>query len=426
MTGIFRTVAALGVAAVTLAGVSAGIAAASPAAHAAGPPPFLAWRFIYRGTDKAQFDTVTAVNQRDAWVAGDYSKNTTALIWHWNGTSWHSVPVPESRGFMPWYSDESSAGDVWFVGFQNFATGQTVRAIRWTSHGWRNQPMPGAQGFMSLRVLAWNDAWLANSLSCPPDSPPAQKCSSLLWHWNGSSWRQYALPVGITALSGSSATNVWVSGYRGDGGKLNELRLHFYAYRWTGSAWHAVSMPHPVSVGCLPELDTTSPHDVWMSTCGERGKKSGLVLHWNGRAWQRLWNLGGEAPIIDGKLGVWLGPTMRWTPDGIGFASLPVQNASMSFPWVTTVPGTTTLLAVGETWTNSNHQRTYVAIVGGPFGKFRTPAAYNATSLASRAPGTGASGRCRSAWPEPESRPAGSWPSTGRPAAGPAAASGSA
>jgi hypothetical protein len=388
MTGIFRrtavprfaalvsaslVLATLGFAATVFAGASTGTAAPAPAARAAAPPAFLNWRFIYRGSDKVEFDTVSAVSQRDAWVAGDYFKGTKALILHWTGSQWRSVPVPDARGFMPLYSDDSSADDVWFVGYQITATGETPRALRWTGSDWRNQPLPaGAQGFLSLRVLRGNDAWLANTLSCPSDSPAAQKCSSLLWHWNGRSWRQYQLPVGISSIAGSAATNVWVSAYKGDGGKLNELRMHFYAYRWTGSAWRAAATPHPLSVGCLPEIDTTSPRDVWMTTCAERGAKRGLVLHWTGHSWRQIWNLTGFGPLIDGKLGVWLGPTLRWTPDGIGGAGLPLHNEGFSFPSVTRVPGTTTLLAVGETFTNASARgRTYMAIIGGPFGPYR-------------------------------------------------------
>jgi hypothetical protein len=168
-----------------------------------------------------------------------------------------------------------------------------------------------------------------------------------------------------------------VAGYKGDGGKLNELQLRFYAYRWTDSAWHAVPMGHPVSRGCMPEIDTTSVRDVWMTTCAQRRKQSGLLLHWNGRKWQQVWNLPGEAPIIDGRVGVWLSPTMRWTPDGVGIAELPSDTDSMSFPDVIRVPGTTTLLAVGETFKNAAYARTYMAIVGGPFGRYRSSSSPN-------------------------------------------------
>jgi hypothetical protein len=373
MIGILRCgVVMLAVAATTLTCPNPGLAAVVSSARAA-EPPVLSWRFIFRGNDRAEFETVSAVSQRDAWVAGDYDKTTTALILHWNGRRWHSVRVPEARGFMPLYSDESSASDVWFVGYQNTASGQTSRALRWTAKGWRSQPMPaGVQGSLSLRVLSGNDAWLANALSCPSNSPANQKCTSLLWHWNGETWRQYELPVGISSLAGSSSANVWASGYKGDGGKLNELQLRFYAYRWTGSAWSAVPMGHPVSRGCMPEIDTTSERDVWMTTCAQRRKESGLLLHWNGRKWQQVWNLPGEAPIIDGRVGVWLSPTMRWTPHGVGIAELPTDGDSISFPDVIRVPGTTTLLAVGETFKNAAYARTYMAIVGGPFGPYRS------------------------------------------------------
>lgn len=394
MNAIFRRAAALlsaalltatlGLAGTTVLGAGAGIAGATPTTGAAAPPAFLNWRFIYRGTDRAEFDTVTVVNQHNAWVGGDYAKNTKALILHWNGEDWRSVAVPDAVGFLPWYSDESSGNDVWFVGYQNSAAGSTPRAIRWTGSGWQNQPMPsGAQGFLSLRVLRPNSAWLADILSCPADSPPAAKCSSLLWHWNGTTWHQYEIPAGISSLAGSSGRNVWLSAYKGDGGKLNELRTRFSAYRWTGSAWHAVPMTHPLSVGCMPEIDTTSAHDVWMTTCGKRGGKQGLVLHWTGHRWHQIWNLSGEAPLIDGKLGVWIDPTIRWTPEGVGYAGLPILNASMSFTWVTRVPGTTTLLAVGETWRNPARGRTYMAIVGGRFGPYRpAPSQSEATGRA--------------------------------------------
>jgi hypothetical protein len=376
LLAITRRIAVLGLATLALC-AGAGIAAAAPAKPSAASPPDLTWRFIYRGNDKAVFDTVAPVSQRDAWVAGDYNKGTTALILHWNGVSWHSVPVPDARGFMPWYSGESSADDVWFVGWQNTSTGQTARALIWTSSGWRSHSLPaGLQGFLSLDVLGRNDVWLANSVLCAGNNPhPAHECSDLLWHWNGTSWRQYELPIGISSLAGSSATNVWVAGFVPDGGKVNALREHFYAYRWTGSRWHAASIPHPLSVGCIPGIDTTSPSDVWLSTCGEQGKKTNLVLHWTGRKWQEIWGLGGEAPIIDGSVGVWLGPTIRWTSHGVGYAQLPTVNASMSFPDVMKVPGTTTLLAVGETWTtNAARARTYMAIVGGRFGPYRSAA----------------------------------------------------
>lgn len=146
--------------------------------------------------------------------------------------------------------------------------------------------------------------------------------------------------------------------------------------RWTGTAWRPVTLPHLASVGCSPEIDTTSPHDAWITTCAERGKEHGLVLHWNGHHWQHIWNLPDDAPLIDGKLGVWLSPTMRWTPGGVGYAALPSEGVAMSFPAVTVVPGTTTLLAVGETWKSSAaHARTYMAIIGGRFGRFRSPMA---------------------------------------------------
>jgi hypothetical protein len=70
MAGMLRRTAALGTA-VALAITGAGTVSAALAARAAESPAFLSWRFIYRGGDNADFETVSAVNQRDAWVAAD-------------------------------------------------------------------------------------------------------------------------------------------------------------------------------------------------------------------------------------------------------------------------------------------------------------------------------------------------------------------
>jgi hypothetical protein len=41
------------------------------------------------------------------------------------------------------------------------------------------------------------------------------------------------------------------------------------ALHWNGKRWHSRG------AGCMPEIDTTSPHDVWMTICGEKARSQG-------------------------------------------------------------------------------------------------------------------------------------------------------
>lgn len=104
------------------------------------------------------------------------------------------------------------------------------------------------------------------------------------------------------------------------------------AYRWTGTRWFPVVMPHPEMSGWV-DIAIGSASDIWIE--GWRGTSSQvLTLQWTGRKWQQVISAGAIGaspdPVADGSGGVWMGPWVHWTgrswvivqPSFAGYAGL--------------------------------------------------------------------------------------------------------
>jgi len=83
-------------------------------------------------TSFADLRDVLAIAKDDVWVVGQ-SGETELLAAHWDGTAWHSVPVPRSfYGFAVLAA--GAAGQVW-------AAGNPILA-EWDGHAWRVRNRP--------------------------------------------------------------------------------------------------------------------------------------------------------------------------------------------------------------------------------------------------------------------------------------------
>lgn len=118
-------------------------------------------------------------------------------------------------------------------------------------------------------------------------------------HWNGSAWRQSALPPGlhssIYAASASSASNVWAAPEFG--GEI----LH-----WNGHTWSvAKKLAGPYA---LTDVKAFSPDDVWVF--GGGGAFPGFgTWHFNGHTWAKVTGSAGVSSVSAAS------PTNMW---GIG------------------------------------------------------------------------------------------------------------
>ena len=90
------------------------------------------------------------------------------------------------------------------------------------------------------------------------------------------------------------------------------------AYRWAGTHWTPVVMSHPEMSG-WPVITMSSASNVWIE--GWRGTSDQVqALHWTDGKWQQVISSAHDASspdaVLYGSTGVWMGPWEAWTGRG--------------------------------------------------------------------------------------------------------------
>jgi hypothetical protein len=163
---------------------------------------------------------VAATSARDAWAVGQISthQTTSALILHWNGHTWSSVPVrPIGTRATLAAVGATSAGNAWAVG--NFNTSSGVSAtlvLRWNGTKWTQvaSPHPGPDSFLqSVAATSAASAWAVGGLN--------GSRQTLILHWNGHAWSRVGSPNpgntfnDLTGVGASSDSSAWAVGLTG-------------------------------------------------------------------------------------------------------------------------------------------------------------------------------------------------------------------
>ena len=142
-------------------------------------------------------DAVAATSGTDAWAVGAGGTNSVDQIiaLHWDGTAWHSVPVPEPDRFHDLYSvAATSAANAWAVGDYGTNSVSHTLVLRWNGTAWSQVPSPspgGSAGNNSLSAVAATsatDAWAVGNYSS------ASASGTLILHWDGTAWTQVPSP----------------------------------------------------------------------------------------------------------------------------------------------------------------------------------------------------------------------------------------
>ena len=247
----------------------------------------------FLGVAAVSASDVWAVGADDAATPpGQLADLTETLIEHWNGTTWSLVPSPNSAsgGYLAGVGALSST-NVWAVGSTDDAyIGQTL-IEHWDGASWSLVPSPSPSGatnsyLAGVAGVAANDVWAVGYANYPASTPGVTVMQTLIEHWNGVSWSIVPSPnfsttladqlAAVTAISGN---NVWAVGTTQT---LPYYQSSTLILHWDGTSWKIDSSFS--TGGGLFGISSTSASDVW-AVGGGYPRYTPLVLHNNGTGW---------------------------------------------------------------------------------------------------------------------------------------------
>jgi len=197
----------------------------------------------------ADLSSVVDLSPTNAWAAGEGATGT--LLEHWNGTAWSPVSLPDAD-FTPGAGQSlsaSSATDIWLAGTSfNTATEATIaEALHFNGTAWSVVPMQ-QPGTNTPTISAVTDLSPSNAWAVGEDigATSAVGGSTLIEHWNGSTWSVVPSPTpgadpflsGVAARGASDVYAVGSSLPSINGGVVQGVIL-----RWNGSAWSVDTDP---------------------------------------------------------------------------------------------------------------------------------------------------------------------------------------
>ena len=333
--------------AIVFAGVAAAPAAegsASPAVDVVPTP----WRVVYQTrSGLPSLQGVAAISATNAWAVGN--RRSGPFVVHWNGRSWQASGIPHPAGFVAQSIQARVAGGVWVLGYVS-STAQSV-AIERNGGVWRVVRLPADAGTTGM-IFGPADMWLtANTIFCSGN--PSQ-CTTTILHWNGTAWTRFVVPTMVADMEGTSDSDLWLIGTDSNHQVGDQEFGKLVAFRWKGTSWRWVPMPHPEISG-TPTFTVGSAKNVWISAWSaktdQQGQQPTLGVHWNGVRWTILTapdTALASGPIaIDGRGGAWFTPNARWNGrmwlEEAGLW-LPSWANPFSFVSMARIPGTTIVL----------------------------------------------------------------------------------
>jgi len=263
-------------------GVGSGVPCPPPSSPPPSPPPS-----PYLSVPDRLYG-VAGTSADDVWAVG--LEPSSSLIMHWDGSSW-ATSFTEPVGFFRAVS-AVTASDAWAVGGTGWFDESHTLAEHWDGSSWTqaSTPTPGSGVFNGVAATSAEDVW-AVGLIGPGPGNSAHSTEPLIEHWNGSAWSEqtFADPSDggqFWAAAATSADDAWAVGWTGDsaegGGQTTMI------YHWNGSSWTRVSSPDAAgSVNVLYGVTAISADDAWAVgfTKTADGDEKTLTMHWDGSTW---------------------------------------------------------------------------------------------------------------------------------------------
>jgi hypothetical protein len=239
---------------------------------------------------------VTAKNNVFAvGTSSDQMGNSHTLIEHWNGSTWNILPSPNRDTNNTLVGVTAiSQNNIWAVGSYFSSLGHTQTLIEhWNGVKWsiiNNPTVNNIDATLSdIHAVAANDIW---AVGYTGPNVAFTEHSALIEHWDGHKWSIMAhsasqLNASLTALSATSANNIWAVGqYQPSGSNTTSQTL---VEHWNGTQWTTVPAAEVAGYNdSLADISALSANDIWaVGTSQSKTYQSSqtLIEHWNGTQW---------------------------------------------------------------------------------------------------------------------------------------------
>jgi hypothetical protein len=183
------------------------------------------------------------------WAVGNYlesgSYTRRGLILQRTDGTWRISPTPRVLATEFFHAvDATGPADAWVVGSgSSDSVSSAPIALRWNGSAWQSMPPPstGTTVLSAVEALTPGNTWVAGSTQTSGDG-----MQPYIAQFNGASWRRVATPTIIgggrlTDIVALSDTNIIAIGTGGTG---TSLVLH-----WNGSTWTRETAPNAVTLG---------------------------------------------------------------------------------------------------------------------------------------------------------------------------------
>ncbi len=259
-------------------------------------------------------NAVASASRNDVWAVGSYrargggigDQDYNPLIEHWNGSGWQIVPAstsPASRGpNSPSGNGKLNAiavvspNDIWAAGEAMMSDSKTQLPLleHWDGKQWRvisSFPRTGSTVLNGLAAVSTQNIWVAAE-----NSPTPTSAQGLLAHWEGSRWKLFPFPrvFSFDHLSASTPNDIWAIDTPYAPGSSTNMDSSQVEH-WDGQKWRVMPLPQLSSAGVyyvsLFGIIAVTARNVWtvgMLRMEDDMTEQFLVLHWNGKIWQRV------------------------------------------------------------------------------------------------------------------------------------------
>ncbi len=337
---------------------------ANPAASTSSSSTAAGWRVIpgpNPGGSQNGLNAVAAISANDIWAVGTFSRSNNsngsqALIAHWNGKQWSSVPSPNSQLALNILNGVAavSPDSVWAVGYDTdsspspgtFPAGTHTLIEHWNGSQWSIVPSPDPGLTLDIlngvTAVSSNDVWAIGYFSSSPINPntPAS-IHALIEHWNGTQWSVVPSPgTGtiqnmLNAVAAISASDIWAAGAFCciD----NQPGAQPLIEHWNGARWSIIQSPNPGwPQSILNGLAALSADDIWAVGASYRSSMYPdltLAEHWDGTKWSIIPTPNNATANNNGLAGVTAIATSDVWAVGYSPNTYPVQGQTLIEHW---------------------------------------------------------------------------------------------